>query len=318
MVIIQSSARYCNAFYDLLYEADDLYLCIDCTVGYAAVRSGTENSLMGTAIIIIIAAIVVISAVYVLLVWPGKPNPAFEQLRGYLFAHRGLHGFTGHSENSLPAFREAAAKGFGAELAVRMTRDGKLAVMHDESLERTAGVNVRLSGLSSQKLAEYRLFGGEHIPMLDEVLPVFEGGPPLMIEVKPSGKGVFAVCEALAAAMKDYRGLWCVESFDPRVVYWMRKHAPNVVRGQLSRRFGPPTPIRGPAAFLLALMPFNALTRPDFISYRFHDRRMLPFRLATARGGAGRVLWTIRSRTDLDTALSEDAIAIFEGFDPRS
>ena len=273
---------------------------------------------MGKTLFTAISVAVLTAAVYVLLVRPGKSNPDFGLLRGFLFAHRGLYGFTGYPENSLPAFREAAARGYGAELDVRMTRDGRLAVMHDVSLERTAGVDVKLSGLSSAELAEYTLFGGEHIPMLEEVLPIFEGGPPLMIEIKPTGMRAAKLCSAFADAMQGFHGIWCVESFDPRVVFWMRRHMPQVVRGQLSRRFTRSSPVRGPAALLLTHMLFNAVTRPDFISYRFDDRHRLPFRLATARGGAGRVLWTIRSGADLEKALDLNSIPIFEGFDPHA
>ena len=33
--------------------------------------------------------------------------------------------------------------------------------------------------------------------------------------------------------LEGYQGLYCVESFDPRIVRWVRKNHPKIVRGQL-------------------------------------------------------------------------------------
>ena len=65
--------------------------------------------------------------------------PGWRRLPGTLYAHRGLHG-PGVPENSLPAFRAAAAAGYGAELDVHLTADGRLVVFHDGDLTRMCGV----------------------------------------------------------------------------------------------------------------------------------------------------------------------------------
>lgn len=56
-----------------------------------------------------------------------------------VYAHRGYSGR--YPENTMLAFREAAKTGCdGIELDVQLTRDGQVVVIHDESLERLAGV----------------------------------------------------------------------------------------------------------------------------------------------------------------------------------
>lgn len=88
-------------------------------------------------------------------------------------------------ENSLPAFRRALERGYGVELDVHLTGDGRLAVIHDKNLKRTAGVDAEVSGLSAAELKAFQLEGtGETIPLLEEVLPMFQGGPPLLVELK--------------------------------------------------------------------------------------------------------------------------------------
>ena len=66
-----------------------------------------------------------------------------------MIAHRGL--FDNHSEapeNSLAAFRKAVDQGFGIELDVQLTKDGKLVVFHDFDLKRMCGIHKKLTELT--------------------------------------------------------------------------------------------------------------------------------------------------------------------------
>ena len=65
-------------------------------------------------------------------------------------------------------------------------KDGSLAVIHDASLLRTAGADVLVEDLTAQELKAYRLEGtDEEIPLLEEVLPLFEQRAcPLVVELK--------------------------------------------------------------------------------------------------------------------------------------
>lgn len=57
------------------------------------------------------------------------------------FAHRGLS--SERSENTIAAFRAAHEAGFqGMELDLQLTRDRELIVLHDETLERTTGLEA--------------------------------------------------------------------------------------------------------------------------------------------------------------------------------
>ena len=70
-------------------------------------------------------------------------HPGLEALRGWGYAHRGLHG-DGVPENSMAAFKAALDHGYGIELDIHLLKDGNLAVIHDASLKRTAGADVEL------------------------------------------------------------------------------------------------------------------------------------------------------------------------------
>ena len=110
-------------------------------------------------------------------------NKLNENFINYRIAHRGLHS-DGVCENSLEAFRRAIEAGYGIELDVHLTADGKLCVIHDCYLSRMTGKPGVAEQLTSEELKEYRLKDGQHIPMLPEVLELVAGRVPILIELK--------------------------------------------------------------------------------------------------------------------------------------
>src|SRR3954451_21276252 len=57
-----------------------------------------------------------------------------------IHAHRGgsySNGVPVYPENTLPAFRNAAQRGWVLELDVKLTKEDKALVLHDDSLDRT-------------------------------------------------------------------------------------------------------------------------------------------------------------------------------------
>lgn len=248
-----------------------------------------------------------------------RNHPKWKTLRKYRYAHRGYHHMPDAPENSMAAFRAAAQRGFGVELDVHLTRDKRLAVIHDSSLLRTCGVEVDVEDLTAERLKGYRLEGTEdRIPLLEEVLPLFEGGTPLIVELKAArgnwGELARLTCETLDQFQVEY----CVESFDPRCLMWLRENRPEVVRGQLSQNFfrhreGLNWVERAALTGLLC----NFSTRPDFIAYRYEDRADWPLRLCCGPGGVQEVCWTIRSFADQRRAEREGCMVIFEAYDPR-
>lgn len=139
--------------------------------------------------LILLIILILLFCLYLLSLRCRRGHPAWATLRQFRYAHRGLHDREqGIPENSLAAFRRAVEQGFGAELDVHLTKDGRLAVIHDDSLLRTAGADVKASELTAAELGQYRLEGtDEKIPFLEEVLPLFEGKAPLIVELKVEG-----------------------------------------------------------------------------------------------------------------------------------
>ena len=236
----------------------------------------------------------------------------------FRYAHRGLHG-EGVPENSMAAFRKALENGYGIELDVHLLKDGTLAVIHDSDLKRVTGREGHVEDLTREDLKRCFLLGTEEtIPEFWQVLELFRGKAPMIIELKSFAGNHAALSEAVCHAMEGYEGLYCMESFDPYCVRWLKKNRPEIIRGQLSENFlrsGGPYPwvVRLIVSFYLE----NFLTRPDFIAHKFSDRRNLSCAICRKLFGIQGVSWTIRSQKDLDTAEKEGWLPIFEGFLPK-
>jgi len=246
-------------------------------------------------------------------------HPAWGTLRQYRYAHRGYHDKPQIPENSLPAFRRAAARGWGAELDVHLLRDGTLAVFHDSDLKRCTGAEGTIEALNRAELDSLRLEGtGEHVPLFDQVLDIFEHTAPLIIEIKTYQGNHRAVTEAVCRRLDSYRGAFCIESFDPRCLMDLRKLRPDICRGQLAEDFGKNGEALSPLLrFALTNLWFNVFTKPDFIAYKYEDRANRSLRRCIT-SGVQEVHWTIRSEADMAQSEQEGAMVIFERFDPDS
>ena len=269
---------------------------------------------------IVVGICLILAVAWAVLLRARRGTESMAALRKFRYAHRGLYDkAAGIPENSMEAFSHAVARGFGAELDVHLLRDGTLAVFHDSDVKRMTGREGYLEDLSADELKNYPLDGTrETIPQFKDVLALFEGtGLPLIVEVKSFRDNFAELTERTMAELDRFTVEYCVESFDPRCVVWLKKHRPEVIRGQLSCDF---LKDRGnlslPMAFATTNLLGNIMAQPDFVAYKFEDKKNWAPRLCRKLYGAQGVYWTIRSKEDLETAEREGAIAIFERFIP--
>ncbi len=259
-------------------------------------------------ILYVAAALSVFFFFYFFLVCPGDGKKA-EAFRGKRIAHRGLHG-GGVVENTLPAFARAVEKGFGVELDIQLSSDGEAVVFHDYDLKRVFGVDRKVKSCTSKELAALG------VPTLREVLALLDGRIPLVAELKGEN-GDTAVCRKAAEVLDGYRGLYCIESFNPLYLRWFKKNRPLVVRGQLSTRFTKKN--RAGSAilnFLLRHLLLNAVGCPHFIAYGFRYADSLSLRFCR-KLGALTFGWTPKGRDEIREAESRFDAVIFELLPPK-
>ena len=262
-------------------------------------------------------ACLILFLLYLLCLRGRKNHPGLEKLRGWNYAHRGLHDAS-KPENSLSAFRAAVEHGYGAEFDVHLMADGELAVIHDASLKRTAGADVKIEDLTAPELQNYHLEGtGETIPLFKDVLEVFAGKTPLIIELKPERGNHAALTKKVCEVLDSYTGVYCLESFDPRCIYWLKKNRPDLIRGQLAENYFR-TNSKLPW-YLKLILSFHLeyfLTRPDFVAYHFHHRKNLSNWIVRKFLGIQGVLWTLRNEQEQKACMDEGWISIFENYLP--
>lgn len=267
-----------------------------------------------------IAAIVIlllIAMLYVGSVGGRVGHPGLKTLQGWNYAHRGLHS-NGIPENSMAAFRAALDRGYGIELDLHLLKDGNLAVIHDSSLKRTTGAEGRIEDLNTEDLKNYHLEGTEEtIPIFRDLLELYAGKAPLIVELKPVDGNHARLAETACRMLEDYPGAYCIESFDPRCVLWLKKNRPQIIRGQLAENFyRSDSSLSSPIKFILTYSLSHFFTMPDFTAYKFADRRNLSTWICRRLYGVQGVSWTLRTKEEYDIAMKEGWIPIFENFIP--
>src|ERR1041384_629485 len=138
-------------------------------------------------------------------------------------------------ENTLASFKLGWEQHADAvELDIWLTKDGKIAVMHDGNTKRTAGVD---KDLGEQTLAELRTpdagswkdprWKGEKIPTLDEVLAAIPQGRKLVIEIK-CGPEILPELERVVTASKRKPSELVIISFKYDSVAEAKKRFPEI------------------------------------------------------------------------------------------
>lgn len=216
---------------------------------------------------------------------------------GYKFvAHRGLFNKSDVPENSIKAFETCVQKGYAIELDVNMTKDDHLVVFHDDSLKRMTGIKHDITELNLNEIKKLKLLGTENkIPTMEDVLLLVDGKVPLMIEIKKNSR-YKEVMPKLISLLDKYNGEYVVKSFDPRIVYWLKKNAPHITRGQLADKNL--REVKGRLMkFLLGKMFFNIFTKPHFISYQYTNMNSKMYNKQKKKG-RGVAVWTVRSKEE--------------------
>lgn len=270
---------------------------------------------------IIAFVIVLVFIIYLFCLWPNtrrrKELAVFEKT---YIAHRGLFDNSKNvPENSITAFKLAVEAGYGIELDVQLTTDDKLVVFHDASLSRMCGVDKNLFECSFEEIQQYCLANTtEKIPLFEDVLKVIDCKVPLIIEVKPEGRYI-ETTKKMCEMIEKYNGVFCMESFHPLSVAWVRKNYPEIIRGQLSTDFFKDEPKRKfSEKFVLSNLLLNFHAKPDFIAYNHFHKNQFSYRLCRKLFPVVNVAWTIKNQSELTAAKKTFSVIIFDGFIPDS
>ena len=265
-------------------------------------------------------AVLVVFVVYLLLILPSRADKdAFAPFQGLMAAHRGLYEKDQSvPENSLEAFRRAAEYGCGVELDVQLSKDGAVVVFHDDTVDRMTTEKGCVDSFTLKELQAMPLMGTEHrMPLFTDVMAVLDGVSPTIVELK-STPNYPELCEKTLAILRTLKGPYCVESFDPRIVRWFYKNAPDLTRGQLTEAYSYWRKAGLPVwrCVLMHTLFINFLTHPQFIAF---GRGKRPLCMLLGRKlGAKTVFWTERPDSDHETLAKRYDCRIFEHYRPET
>lgn len=227
------------------------------------------------------------------------------------YAHRGLWNKSEIPENSLWAFREAAAAGYGIEYDVRSSSDGVPLLFHDDKLSRMTSQTGQFEDFTSDQLTS----GGatlkdskETIPALSDLLEFWPKTLPLLTELKIDGRTDGpALANRCSQLLNAHGGLFTIMSFDEDTV---RAVPSDDTAGQLLL----PISQTSPAEFA-AKLARSAAGRPNYACVWHEDAAAARSRLA---GAMPLFIYTSRSKADHTGVKSagSDIGVIFEHYVP--
>jgi len=185
---------------------------------------------------------------FLLIAWSAATVPAIE-----IVAHRGASHDA--PENTLASVNLGwEQRADGVEIDIRLSKDGQIVLMHDDSTKRTAGRDAMIVDQTIDELQKLDAgawkdakWAGERIPVLSEVLPTIPEGRRLFIEVKCGPEIVEPLRQALIDAARPAEQT-AIISFSIDVVTAAKRAMPelqvywlaSIKQDKETGRWGPP------------------------------------------------------------------------------
>ncbi len=150
-----------------------------------------------------------------------------------ILAHRG--GAHEYEENTMAAFKACYERGIRAfETDIRMTKDGVLVILHDDSFDRTHHATGPVEEKTADEIREITSKQGQKMLFLEELLQYLADKPGMYVELemKTSNKTLYPdsridqYCQQLHALAKQYEpegSYYLFTSFDERPLRAIRQ-----------------------------------------------------------------------------------------------
>lgn len=131
---------------------------------------------------------------------------------GKVIAHRGIYNNKTVFENTIEAFGAALKKQIPIELDVRLTKDKKVVVFHNQSIN-----NIKISDLTYKDILKIN----NKIPLLEKVLNLINNNVPIIIDVKKQNNS-FLIEKEFVKIIENYDGNYIIQSFNVSTVIWFK------------------------------------------------------------------------------------------------
>lgn len=150
-----------------------------------------------------------------------------------VIAHRGASGYA--PENTAAAFRAALTLGADAiETDLRLSKDGRIVLMHDATVDRTTDGSGRVEELTAAELKSLDAgawfdpaYRGDRVLFLEEALALVDRRVPLVLEIKESARVPHLLSE-LKPALRRTSSSVVISSFAQQTLLLAREHLPSL------------------------------------------------------------------------------------------
>jgi glycerophosphoryl diester phosphodiesterase len=152
-----------------------------------------------------------------------------------IIAHRGGSGYA--PENTMATFQLAIEQGAdGIELDVMLSKDGRLVVFHDDTVDRTTNGTGRVKDMTLAQLQSLDAGMGEKIPTLEEVLKTYGGQFLIIIDLRNYATPFDGLARGVAELLSSngFSRSVIVSTFNPFNLMRLRRHCPGVKLGLLT------------------------------------------------------------------------------------
>jgi len=216
--------------------------------------------------------------------------------------HRGAAGYC--PENTISSFKKAVELGVDyLELDIQMTKDRKLVVIHDPTVNRTTNGKGKVKDFTLQEIQRLDAgswfhcnFAGEKIPSLSEVFDEFAGKIGILIELKKPS--LYPLMEEKLAEELEKRELTSgdkqiiVQSFDRVALKRFHELVPAIPIGILVKNTG-----------VKIISNKNLKSFSSFVSYVNPKITMVNKRMIKRihHHGFKTIIWTVNKKNDLRT-----------------
>lgn len=264
--------------------------------------------------------------VFFILFKPGNVKKCYKY--DWLFkapiAHRGyFNNEFGIVENTTPAFKIAIERGYNIETDLSLTKDNYIVIYHDNDFKRLYGLDKKVEELTLEEIKALKLSNSdEKILEFSEFLSLIDGKTGLLLEFKSTSKKRNEIlCKEAVRMLKDYKGHWAAQSFDPVLVSWFKKNYPLIPRGQLYMKFDlkkykNKAKGKGFKGFVDVLTRWlynnklvHLISKPVFIA---HDVKTIDLMTKFTHCYVPLLVWTVTNKEEYDKSVKKVDNIIFE------